>query len=366
MKIIRITNHQLFSLVACNSMGAAVIITSSIITSIAKQDAWISALLTPVFGTVIILMMCYISGKFPDMSFIGVIKNVFGKWIGTVVSMSYIALCLTIAWHMPWYIGEFMNTHVIPETPTYVINLLFVIAIVIAMLYGLETIARVSELFIRFASMLFFFAMILVLPNAKIDNIKPILENGFSPVLRGSIALACYTTLLSITLLMIYPLNLNNPKEARKHFIKGYLWASFIIFITFLMSILVLGVTVTSKAQYPTYILAKEINVGIVFSRLEFIIAALWIVTEFIICILFFYAGITGLSQLFGLRDYKKLVIPMGLIILVMSGVVFPNTVYHVNWLNHVWMPYIITHGFVLPALLILVYWIKKLKTATK
>jgi spore germination protein (amino acid permease) len=360
MDKIKITNHQLFSLTACNSTGAGVIITSALIAGIAKQDAWLAALFTPVMGVVVIWIMSYLSGKFPDMTFIGVIKSICGKWIGTVVALSFVILCLTIAYHMPWYISNFMNTHVMPETPAYVINFLFVAAAVIAILYGIETIARASEVFITLASILFLIAMILVSPNIKPQNIQPVLEKGIIPVLKGGVVLSCYTTLHTIILMMVYPVNIVNIKEGRKSILKGYLWASSIIFVTILMSVLVLGSVVTAKSQYPTYILAKEINLAIVFSRFEFIIAALWIVTEYIICILFFYAGITGLSEIIGLKDYRKIVIPMGLIVLVMSDVVFPNNVYQVNWVNTTWTPYIITHGFILPALLLIIYFIKK------
>lgn len=360
MDKIKITNHQLFSLTACNSFGAAVIITSALITGIAKQDAWLSALVTPFYGMIAIGVMTYVSSQYPNMTFVGVIRDILGKWLGTAVALSYVLLCLTISYHIPWYIGNFMNIHVMPETPAEVINLLFIIAVVIAVLYGIETIARVSEIFILLASVLFFIAMVFVSPNIKIQNILPVLEKGVTPVLRGAVVLSCFSTLHTFTLLMVYPINLESIKEGRKAIFKGYLWASLLVLITFLMTILVLGPAITAKSQYPTYILAKEINVGIVFSRFEFIVAALWIVTEYIICILFLYAGITGLSELLGLKDYRKIVIPYGLIIFVFSDIVFPSNVYQSRWVKEVWAPYIISHAFIMPVLLVLVYWCKK------
>ncbi|UNC91987.1 GerAB/ArcD/ProY family transporter [Candidatus Contubernalis alkaliaceticus] len=361
MNNIKITDHQLFSLTANGAIGGAVIVIGATLAGIAKQDAWITALITPLFGIPVIWVYWYLGSQHPNMTFVEIIKRILGKWIGFIAAACFVFLCLQIAAHLPWYIGNFITIQVMPETPAYAINFLFVAAFMIALLYGIETIARASEMFIYFVSFLFFLAMILVLPNANIENLQPVLENGVIPILKGSVFLSSFITFPLITLMMIFPVNINDMQQAKKALFKGYLFAGLIIFITILMSILILGAVMTAKSQFPTYMLAKEINVGIVFSRLEFIITALWLFTQFIIGLLFFYAGVIGLSQLLGLKDYKKIVIPLSLIILVMTEVVFPDTVYQVNWVNTVWVPYIITYGLILPVLLLLVFLIKKL-----
>lgn len=54
MDKIKITNHQLFSLTANGAIGGSVIVISALVASVAKQDAWIGALLTPAFGITVI------------------------------------------------------------------------------------------------------------------------------------------------------------------------------------------------------------------------------------------------------------------------------------------------------------------------
>lgn len=360
MDKIKITNHQLFSLTANGAIGGSILVISALLTSIAKQDAWITALLTPAFGMLVIWIYGFLGSHYPSMTFVGIIKSILGKWLGLIAAVGFVYLCLEIASHIPWYVGNFVTTQAMPQTPAYTINSLFVIAIVIAVLYGIETIVRASELFISFVSIIFILAMILVLPNARIEYLQPVFEKGIIPILKGSVFLSCFLTFPTITLMMIYPININNISEAKKSLFKGYLLAALIIFITILMSILVLGSTITAKSQYPTYLLAKEINVGVIFTRLEFLIAAVWIITEFIIGTLFFYAGVLGLSQLLGLRDHKRLVMPLGLNILVLSGVSLPNSIYQSKWISLFYPPYIITYGLILPVLLLLVFLIKK------
>jgi len=360
MQRTKITNHQLYSLTANGAFGGSVIVIASAMAAIAKQDAWISALLTPVIGMPVVWIYWYLGSQYPGSTFVEIIKKIFGRWIGTIAAASYVFLCLTSACRQPWYLSNFITTQVMPETPPYVINLMFVTAVVIAVLYGIETIAHASELYIRFVLFLAVLTTLLVSPNIKFENLQPVLENGMIPIFKGAYVLSCFIVFPIITMMMVYPANTDHNSEAKKSLFKGFLWAGFITFITILMSTLILGSKITASSQYPTYLLAKEISLGTIFTRLEFIVAGTWIVTHFMIGLLFFYAGATGLSQLIGLKDHKRIVIPLGLITLVMSEVIFPDVIYQANWTKHVWLPYITTHGLILPLLLFLVDLIKK------
>lgn len=360
MHKIELTGHQLFSLSACGAIGGSIIVIGSTMATVAKQDAWIGALFSTLFGMAILWIYWYLGSNYPEETFVGIIKKVFGKWIGTFFAASYIFLCFNLSFHIPWYISHHLTTQVMPETPAITINTLFVAAIVVAVLYGLETIARFSEIAIYFVLILFFLAMALVSPNVSIDNIFPIFEKGIVPSLKSSALLSCFTLYPLTTVLMIYPLNIQNIKNARKQLLKGFLWCNLLIFVAILMCILVLGSTVTANYQFPTYLLAKQINVATIFSRVEFVITLSWFTTQFVIGALSFYACIMGISELLGLKEHKRIVIPLGLLVLVFSEVVFPDIMYQINWVNMVWIPYSTTHGLILPISLFVIFQIKK------
>ncbi|WPC39467.1 endospore germination permease [Clostridium sp. JS66] len=361
MDKIKITNHQLFSLTVSASFGGTIIVLSAVIASISKQDSWIAVLFEPVIGIPVLWIYWFLGSKYPNMTLIGVMREILGKWIGSIIAAGYVFLCIMSSYCLPWYVGNFLTTETMPQTPLYIINLIFVLGVVIGVLYGLETIARVSELFIFASSALFIFAMLVVLPNAKLQNLQPVLENGIIPILKSLVFLTCYLTFPLITIMMIYPINVNDILEAKKSIFKGYMWSCFLFFIAMFMSILVLGSKITSVSQYPTYLIAKEINIGIVFTRMEFIIAGVWIATEFMINIIFFYSGITGLSELLGLKNYRELVIPLGLIVSIVSEFVFKDPIHQGNFNAFGWAPYGITYGLVIPILLLIVWKIKNM-----
>lgn len=294
------------------------------------------------------------------MTFVDMLKQVFGKWIGSIISYVFVLFCLLSASQVLWYVGNFINIQAMPETPGYFINMVFLAAVVIAILYGLEVIARSYEIFIYLISLLFIVSMILVLPNAKIDNLLPVFEKGFTPILKGAFFLSTYLVFPTVLLLMVFPAHANNTIKARRSFVKGYLWGGFLVFISIFVSILVLGSHITASSQFPVYLLAKEISLGVIFTRLEFIVAGVWIVTLLSKEILYFYAGIKGLSQLLGLKDHKKIILPLGLIILVISGVAYPDIDYQISWDTFVWPAYAATFDVVLPLALLIGFYIKK------
>ena len=78
------------------------------------------------------------------------------------------------------------------------------------------------------------------------------------------------------------------------------------------------------------------------------------------IALAFFYSAITSLSEMIGLKDHKKIAMPFGLIVLVYSGTVLPSTIHQSDWVITAYTPFIITFGFLIPLLLMIVYIIRK------
>jgi len=356
---IKISHKQLFALAACGAIGGTIIIASGMLTSIAKQDAWIIALITPACGIFVIWLYYCLVKQYPGLTLIGINKKILGKWLGIIVSAGFVYFFLHSSTNIPWYVGDFIG-HILDETPDYILYIMFMATVIAAVLYGVEAFARASEIFIIFISLVFFIAIILILPKANVQNLMPVLEEGILPSFKGTFFMLAFTTYPLISILMIFPFNTLDLPQAGWAMGKGYLWGSLIVFVAIIMPILVLGSNITSNTQYTVYLLFKEIDIAGIFTRLEFVIMTIWLITQFVTSILFYYAGVKGLAELLGLKDYRKIVLPLGLIILVLSGVVFPDANYQANWDSIVWVPYAITYGLIIPLIMLLILGIKK------
>lgn len=363
MDKVKITNHQLFALTASFVCGSSILVASASTAGLAKQDAWISMLLSAVLGLFEVGLICFLWSHYPDMTYVEMIKQIFGKWIGSIIAGGFVFFCLLSTSQIVWYLGNFMTIHIMPETPIYFINMVFLTTTAIALLYGLEAIARSYEIFIQFVSVLFILSILLVLPNAKMENLLPLFEKGAIPILKGAFFLTSFLIFPAVLLLMVFPTNADNTKKAKNSFLKGYLWGEFLVFISIIVTISVLGSTITAASQYPVFILTKGINLGTIFTRLEFIIAAVWIITLLSRAILYFYAGFIGFAQLLGLKDHKKIILPLALIILVISGIAFKDVIYLSDWDTFIWPPFAATFGLALPMVMVVSFYLKnKLK----
>lgn len=85
---------------------------------------------------------------------------------------------------------------------------------------------------------------------------------------------------------------------------------------------------------YPSYELAKKINIGNFLQRIEAIMAAMW-----------------------------QLVLPLGIVLVVMSIIVYPNFPYKQAYDTKTWIPYTLSIGFLFPLLLLGIHALKRLWT---
>lgn len=360
MKAIKISNYQLMITVSGFVFGSAPLLISSSVAAQAGKDAWLSVIVATILGLLFVWVNTYLGGLYPEKTVIDVFSLLLGKWFGKIVSIYFIFIAFLTSVQIVWYVGDFITTTYMPEQSAYPINILFVAALVIAMLYGLEALVRAIEIFIVALLPFFLISMLMLIPNIKGENLLPVFENGIVPVLKGTIPLLSLTTFPIIFLNMVYPVNLVNVKEAKKSLLKGYLLGMFTAFIGVLMCILVLGGTLTANLRYPLFTITQEINIGVVFSRLEAVAVAVWLTTKFISVFFYFYAGTLGLSQIFKLTSHRILIIPLGLIVVVFSDFIYDNVPYQINWDTYVWIPFSFTVGVILPALLLFIAFVKK------
>lgn len=360
METIKISVRQFTILVILFITGSSILIIPGIIAQVTKQDAWITAILGVGIALLLVILYNAVGSIEPSMTFVGMIEKVLGKWFGKIVTTIFLFFTLVTSSEMLYFVGSFMQIQLMPETPLVAFHLLFVSVVIIGVRYGLETIARSAEIIFPFFILLLVLTVLLLSPNIEIQNVQPILEAKPKPMIYSILIFVSTFSFSPIVLLMIFPIALNNLQQAKKAFFKGTLIAGIILIIVTLLTIVVLGAEATSQLMYPTFSLAKRIEIGNFIQRLEMIVAFIWIITLFFKLTLYFYATVVGFAQLVNIRDYRPLTLPLGLIIVVFSVIVHPNVVYSMEYNKGAWIPFGATFGVLLPLLLLVVAKFKK------
>lgn len=360
-----ITNRQLMLLASIFMFGSSPLKLPSGVASLADRDAWISVILGSIVGLAFMWLYLSLGELYPDKTLIESILLTLGKPVGSIVCIFYIFTAFVTATQIVWYAGDFFTTIYIPEGSTFPTNLLFVAVVLVALLYGVEAIGRSGEIISFILYPLFFLSMIMVLPKVKPNNLLPVLENGMLPVTKGALDILAYSTLPFIFVNMIYPSNIQNIKQAKRSILLGYLIGFFTVLVSVTMCVLVLGSGATADFRFPLFLLTNEINVGTVFSRIEALMLFVWLTSNFMSTYFYSYAAVKGLSQLLAVKNYKRLVIPIGVIIAVYSDVIYDNVPYQMKWDLETWIPITIVIGFILPIVILIAGLIRK-KTQKK
>lgn len=357
----KISKYQFFVLVILFVFGPAILFQASLLSVAAKQDAWISAVFGVGVGVVLVWLYTIIGSRFPEKNLFEYSELILGKWLGKIVSLLFFFFFFNLAGHILRNIGDFVTNQIMPDTPIQSIMIIFLSIVIMGTRLGLEPIARIGEILFPWVILFFIIILVALPPQFEAAKIKPIFEEGIKPILKGSTSVIAFPYLESVILLMLYPC-VKNTKGAKNVFLAGALLGGLVLIIITVYSILVLGPDFTARHFYPTYALAKQINIANFFQRVEAIVAGMWFISIYFKLTICFYASSLGLAQILNLKEYKPLTLPLGMILIVLSIIVSPNLIEFQTFLSKYSFPYDLTFGLFLPVLILIISIIRKQK----
>lgn len=344
-------------------IGDSILIDPSIVTQFANEDSWISGLLGVVLGIMIAGLIYSLSRLYPQATLVQFNRTLLGKWIGGIVTSLFLLYFLLNTAAMTREIGDFITTQMMPETPLRAIHLLLVFLLIWALSIGIEPIARSAELMFPWF-VIFFVALLLCLtPKIEINRLLPVMGHGLLPILHGSIYLVVYPFAELIVFWMLFPLVTENKNKSRDFIIAASL-GGLALFAVILVCLLVLGPYITAHQTYPTYAVAKKISIGGFLERVEAFLAIIWIMSIFFKTILYAYAFLSGISQLFQLRNERILLMPSAFLFFGLAYAISPNIIYYDYILTKYWPLWDLTYALVVPFLLMIVYLFRRKKKA--
>lgn len=356
----KISNGQFRILVILIFIGPSIVNIPSLVAGEIKQDGWIAVVLGVVVGLLLIWLYTGLGNLFSNMTLIEASEIILGKWIGKIVSIFFIIFLLLNSAALVYIPGSFLVTQVIPETPVVVVNLLFILVVALGVHYGLEVVSRMGEILFPWFLWGFITLVVFAIPMAEIERIQPILENGLKPILKTTLYFESFISLTMVPFLMIFPKYINDINEVKKSFFQGIMIGGTFILIITLINLLVLGSDLTSRYLHPSYSLAKKINLGDIITRIESVESMVWLIALYYKTFLYFFSTVIGISQLLNLKDYRPIVLPLGMIVLVLSTILYPNVIYAGEWDTTTWIPYVLTNGLIIPLLLFIVAKLRK------
>lgn len=354
----RVNNRQAALLLTTVVISTAVLFVPSITAEAAKQNGWISLLLVATaYGLLVALVVVKLGGLFPGQTVVEYAPRIMGPVLGKLVGIGYILWFVHINAIIVREFGDFLLSAFMPETPLMAFNIVLLILAAWGVKGGLEVICRAGEwVFPLFITSLVIIFLGLI-PDYDWSNLLPVMEEGIRPVLLGGLAPAGFRG--EIVIMLMFLPYINHHKKTGRYLAVTVVLLGVLLALTTVMTSAVMG-GLTQYLTFPTFSLARFVSIAHFIERMEALILVMWVAGVTLKAAAFYYAGVLGAAQLLGLRDYRSLVLPMGLIVAVWSQSLFQNTRELVTWLTTIWPTYSYTFELVIPLLLLLVAALRK------
>ncbi|MDC2867867.1 GerAB/ArcD/ProY family transporter [Bacillus sp. BP-3] len=359
MQNVKITGKQLFSLIVLFELGTAIVVPLGLV---AKQDAWITVIIGLMGGVVLFFFYGLLSHLYPGLPLTSYTKQIFGKYIGSFISLFYILFFIYGAARDLRDGGEFLQTAMYDQTPLFALNAIMLLTIAYVLYKGLDVLARTGEIYFFIMIILGVIGILLILFSGLIEikNIQPILGEGWLPILTAAYPrmvmfpfgeTICFTMILS---------SLDKPQLGIKMGISAMIFSGIILCLITLIEITVLGADIAARTTFPLLTTISKVNIADFLQRLDIIVVLALIMGDFFKVAIFFYAAVIGATDLFNLKNNKGLVLSIGIMIFISSMIIASNFSQHLVQGDFSLRSIFILFSLLLPFLLLVVAFIRK------
>lgn len=359
----KINAKQLCCILLANRVSVMVVLLPAIWATTNSRDTWISSLISGFGGMVITYVVVTLSKRYPRHTLIQICIALFGKWIGGLLSFLYLWFFLHLSFIIIREFAEILNIALMPETPIQVFIIYVILAVIFAVYRGLEAIARTSVIILPSSLASLLIILILLEKEFHLELLKPIAENGWMPIMMGSIVpISLFGEAILIP--MLFPYVQDQHKVLRYSMLAVLIGTFFLVALNAAVMSL-FGPIEAANLTLPVYSLVRMISIGHFLERIEAIMVAVWVGLLFIKMCIFLYAGVLGTGQWLRLKTTKFLIIPFGGVALILSYTSFKNLseLKHFATPKH-WGAYSLTLEFLIPCILLAVSFYRKRKRA--
>lgn len=319
--------------------------------------AWLVAVYVAVLSFFAFWIVSKLFKRFPGKDVFDIGKEISGKagqMAAGIVLVSYAFIANSIVLRE---FSEDLKTIIMPTSPLSFLSIIFIITIIIFVRFGLETLVRVSAIFVPIISVGYLVIIFGVYPYYDFSQITPILGNGLDKILgEGFLRLSLFTPLIFIYILPPFLKTYDNFKKV------GYLSltaSNFSIISSVLVFTIVFPYPTSSEIYLPFYALSRLIHFGRFFDRLESIFMPIWVLAAAIYLSGAFFLICYSIMKTFDLPYMNPLIMPVAILLYTASFI--PQSVFETilieNWLR-TWGGLI--PGFGLPIIFLIIAMIRK------
>lgn len=355
----RISSVQLFLLLIITDTATAFLYAPAGVAPLAGRDSWLSSsVVTSILGLAVALICIGLARRFPQQVLTEYLPQILGGIPGKILAGLYTAVFIQYTAVIVNEGSAFIHVAFLRETPVVAIEIISALAAVYVAYLGIEVIARQNEIVWPFWTISILIILIMVAKEINPDNLRPFMENGIIPVIKGGVVLSPFRGEVFLVL-MLFPY-LNQKEEIYKA-------AGYYLLVTSVLSGLiaatiigVFGDIVPTYMVFPSYNLARYISVAQFLERIQILMVVMWIAGVIIKAAVFYHSTAIAAASTLGLKNYRTALLPITAATVVISRLFYGTQLQLTTFLFNVWPYYGGAVQLLIPTILLLITIIRK------
>lgn len=323
----------------------------------AGTAGWLQVIYASILVLIVFAIIVKLYSNFPGKDLIDISEYIGGGILRIIVGCILLAYFLIIVSLILREYGECMKIIGLTVSPLSFVMLFFVVGMVVGAYFGLEAIARYGAIIVPLVIIGYLIIIFGVSQNYDFTNLMPLLGNGVNAVfIKGTMRISSFSALIVIFLIPPF------IKTHRNFKIVGYTSigiGAFLLISSSLVFLLVEPYPTATEDVLPVYQLARLINYGRFFQRIESLFVLIWASSAFLYLSMGFFFIVYIFKKTFKLEFYKP-IIPAFAILLFSAGLI-PDSLLKANELeNNLFRRYAWIVAFLMTIILLYIGKIKK------
>lgn len=317
----KISQRQIIYLLIITIASTALLFLPSLIYEEAKQDGWLSIVLMTIYGIAVAYIITSLGIVFKDKTIIQYSEIIAGRVLGKLLGLAYIIYFIHINSLTVREFGDFMTLFYM-ETPVLFFVLALIIASAYAVYHGLEIFTRINEVYFYIFISIIIAIIVLNFMDMDFKQLTPVLADGLMPVAKAAYHQIFWFSEI-IVIAMLIP-SLRSTQTVRRATIISIVLIGTLALFLFIGIVAIFGAQ-TSRYIYPLFMFVRYISVADFIERTDTFFFITWVSNALIKTTLLYYCTVLAISQWLGLKDYKPLIIPIGLVLIYLPFFLWSN-----------------------------------------
>lgn len=298
-----------------------------------EQDSWICTLLSLVLAVPVVLIYARLMKLYPETDIYGIIEQVCSPFTQKLITLFITWYALHLGAIVLRNYSEFTEIVAMPETPQLPIMVTMILIGSYIAKSGLETFGKWGMTCCIVLVSTIFLTLILLLNQMDFTNLLPIGDHAFKELANGGFNLFSFPFGESVLFLSVVNA-VKKDHSPYRMYLYAILFAAFLLIVISIRNIVTIGPILGARSYFPSYVAARIINVSEVLVRLEGSISINFVlggILKISVCI---FAAAKGLCHLFNIQETKILVMPVSLIMLALSPILYSSAMQMITFIR--------------------------------